>query len=243
MRTLTDLLFRLRALVRRDAVERELDEELRDHLEHETQKHVAAGLSPVAAARRARLAMGGLDGVSEQCRDARGTRPLEDFVTDLRHGQRLLTRAPGFALAAIAMLGLGVGSATAIFGIVNGVLLQPLPYPESERILTMAGVDLEGRRHRVSLPDFRDWAAQATSVEAITALRGDSTTAVNRGQGYRIHALRFHGDILRVFGSATAHGRPITTDEIQLGCAGRARDQQLCSGRRRGRPSGSWRDD
>ncbi len=216
---LTDLLFRLRALVRRGSVEEELDEELREHLEHETRKYVDAGLSPSDAARRARLAMGGLDGVKERCRDARGTRPLEDFVTDLRYGLRLLTRSPGFAAAAIAMLGLGVGSATAIFGIVEGVLLRPLPYPDSERIVTMADVDVDGRRHRVSLPDFRDWAAQAKSLEAIAALRGDSTTAMNRGQGHRIHALRFHGDVLRVFGSATAHGRPITPDESRSGAS------------------------
>ena len=214
---LTDLLFRLRALGRRGAVEDDLDEELRDHLEHETNKYVDAGLPPAEAARRARLAMGGLDGVKEQCRDARGTRPLEDFVTDLRYGLRLLARAPGFAAAAIAMLGLGVGSATAIFGIVEGVLLRPLPYPDSERIVTLASVDIEGRRHRVSLPDFHDWAAEAKSLEAIAALRGDSTTAVAHGQGYRIHALRVHGDVLRVFGSATAHGRPITPDQIRSG--------------------------
>ena len=216
---LTGLLFRLRALVRRSAVEDDLDTELREHLEHETKKYVEAGLSPADAARRARLAMGGLDGVKEQCRDARGTRPLEDFVTDLRYGLRVLTRAPGFAAAAIAMLGLGVGSATAIFGIVEGVLLRPLPYPDSERIVTLASVDDEGRRHRVSLPDFRDWAGEAKSLEAIAALRGDSTTAVAYGQGYRIHALRVHGDVLRVFGSTTAHGRPITPDQIRSGAA------------------------
>ena len=141
---LTDLWFRVRALARRDALEDELDEELREHLAHETRKHVDSGLSFSAAARRARLAMGGLDGVKEQCRDARGTRPLEDFVTDLRYGLRLLTRSPGFAAAAIAMLGLGVGSATAIFGIVESVLLRPLPYPDSERIVTMAEVDEDG---------------------------------------------------------------------------------------------------
>jgi putative ABC transport system permease protein len=214
---LTDLLFRARSLLRRRRVEEELDEELRDHLEHEARKYMNAGLSPSAAARRARLAMGGLDGVKEQCRDARGTRPLEDFVTDLRYGLRLLTRSPGFAAAAIAMLGLGVGSATAIFGIVEGVLLRPLSYPNSERIVTMAEVDRDGRRHRVSLPDFRDWAAQAKSFEAIAAQRGDSTTAVARRQGHRIHAVRFHGDLLRVFGSATVHGRPITPDEIRSG--------------------------
>src|SRR5688572_25513674 len=107
---------------------------------------------------------------------------MQSFLQDIRYGLRLLARSPGFALAAITMLGLGVGSATAIFGIVNSVLLRPLPYPDSERIVTLSEIDRDGRRRRVSLPTFQDWAAQAEGFQAIAALRGDSTTVVTRGQ-------------------------------------------------------------
>ena len=79
---------------------------------------------------------------------------MQSFWQDIRYGLRLLARSPGFAFAAVAMLGLGVGSATAIFGIVESVLLRPLPYPDSPRIVTLSEVDKDGRRLRASLPDF-----------------------------------------------------------------------------------------
>lgn len=89
---LSDLLFRLRSLLRRGAVERELDDELRDHLEHETDKYMQAGLARPEAVRRAHLALGGLDQVKEQCRDARGTRILDELVQDLRYASRVFGR-------------------------------------------------------------------------------------------------------------------------------------------------------
>jgi putative ABC transport system permease protein len=142
---------------------------------------------------------------------------MQSFWQDIRYGLRLLARSPGFALAAITMLGLGVGSATAIFGIVNSVLLRPLPYPDSQRIVTLSEIDQDGRRLRVSLPNFQDWAVQVEGFQAIAALRGDSTTVVTRRQSRRIYSVRFHGDVMRVFGTAVAHGRPFTTEEIKAG--------------------------
>ena len=98
---LEDILFRLRALVRRRVVEQELDDELRAHLEHETEKHVRAGLLRSDAERRARLALGGVEQVKEQCRDVRGTRWLEESAQDLRYAFRQLRRAPAFTTMAV----------------------------------------------------------------------------------------------------------------------------------------------
>ena len=142
---------------------------------------------------------------------------MQSFWQDFRYGLRLLARAPGFALAAITMLGLGVGSATAIFGIVDSVLLQPLPYPDSRRIVTLSEVDEDGRRLLVSLPNFRDWTAQAQAFDAIAALRGDSTTVVTSRLSRRVYGVRFHGDVLRVYGIVVAAGRAFTAEEIQDG--------------------------
>src|SRR4029450_12730671 len=97
---LTDLLYRLRALVRSRAVEGELEEELRFHLEHEIDKQVASGRSRDEATRLARLAFGGVEQVKEECRDARGTRLLETIAQDLRYGLRMLRRAPIFSITA-----------------------------------------------------------------------------------------------------------------------------------------------
>lgn len=142
---------------------------------------------------------------------------MQSFWQDIRYGLRLLVQSPRFAFAAITMLGLGVGSATAIFGIVESVLLQPLAYPDSHRIVTLSEVDDGGRRLLVSLPNFRDWTAQAEAFDAMAAMSGDSTTVVTSRLSRRVYAVRFHGDVLRVFGVAVAAGRPFTGQEIQGG--------------------------
>jgi hypothetical protein len=107
----SDLRYRLRALFRRNAVETELDDELRFHLEHQTEQLRQAGMSPEEAARCARLAFGGPEQIREECRDARGTRWLEDWLQDLHYALRMTAKAPGFAAAAIATIALGIGVA------------------------------------------------------------------------------------------------------------------------------------
>jgi putative ABC transport system permease protein len=136
---------------------------------------------------------------------------------DIRGGLRQLARSPGFAFAAIAMLGLGVGSSTAIFGIVDSVLLQPLPFRDSARMVTLSELTATGRQIPVSLPDYRDWTAQAKSFDALAAMNGGSTTIVTDKGSQRGHATRFHGDLLRAFGYALEHGRQPTPEETRLG--------------------------
>ena len=135
---LSDLVVRLRSVFRRGVVEKEMDAELRLHLERQTEKYVASGLSREEAARHARIELGGLDQVREQCRDARGTRLLESFVQDVRHGLRLLRNNPGFSFVAILTLALGIGASTAVLSVVNDVLWRPLPFPEPSRIVQIS---------------------------------------------------------------------------------------------------------
>ena len=125
---ISDLLFRLRAVFRRRSVEKELDDELRFHFEHEVEKLMRAGLSREEASRRARLSMGGMDQVKEECRDARGISWADALARNLRGATRTIRRQPGYALAVIGTLGLGIGATSAMFSIVHGVLLKPLPY-------------------------------------------------------------------------------------------------------------------
>ena len=131
---------RVRALFRRDAVERQFDDEIRFHLDMQTQRNVAAGLRPAEARRAALIAFGGVERVREDHRDARGERLVEDAVADVRYAVRWLARSRGFAFSAVMTLALGIGGTTAAFCVVDGVLLKPLPYPDADRLVAIWSV-------------------------------------------------------------------------------------------------------
>ena len=135
---LTDLLFRLRALLRRGAVEHEIDEELRFHLDRQIEAHQNAGLDRAEAMRRARLDFGGLDQIKDDYRDALGIRLLDDLRRDLRLGVRALRATPVVTLVAIASLALAIGANSAIFSIVNGLLLRPLPVKDPASLVFLS---------------------------------------------------------------------------------------------------------
>src|SRR5579871_579072 len=124
---------------RRNKLEHQLDKELLFHIEQHTADLIARGATPEEARRRARLAVGGPEQVKEKCRDARGTRWLEDLGQDTRHTVRTFRQKPGFATVAVLLLALGIGATTAMFAVVDSVLLRPLSFPEPERLVTIHG--------------------------------------------------------------------------------------------------------
>jgi len=151
----TDLLYRLRALFRRRAVEDELDDEMRLHLELQTEKYIRSGVAADEAMQRARLEFGGADQIKEECRDARGTRSIENMFQDLRYALKGLRRSPAFAAVVVASLALGIGANTTVFGIVNGMVLQPLPIESPEQFYS---VDRNGEPSHsfLNYKDIRD---------------------------------------------------------------------------------------
>lgn len=167
---------RWRALIHRNELEHELDEELQFHLERDIEQNIRSGMTPAEARYAALKSFGGVAQSKEECRDARGVRPMENILQDVRYSLRTLIKSPAFTLVVVLTLTLGIGANSAIFSFANGILLRPLPYPQSDRLAVVdenalkRGVDSMS----VSYPNFLDWREQNTVFEGIGAYFGTS---------------------------------------------------------------------
>src|SRR5437899_150062 len=139
---------RLRSLFRWAQADQDLDDELRDHLERRTEEYVAKGMTQQEARRRARLDLGGVEKVKEECRDARRVNWIQDLILDLRYGLRMLAKSRAFTVVAILTLALGIGANTAIFSCINAWIIKPLPYPRSARLHSWRGIMARPIRRR-----------------------------------------------------------------------------------------------
>jgi len=202
---LHDLLFRLRTLMRHPAAENELEDELRFHLEREAEKYVKAGMSEADALRRARLEFGGLDQVKNECREARGVSFVESLVQDLHYSSRTLFQSPAFTACAVLTLALGIGANTAIFSVVNRVLLDPLPYPNPQELLAA--------RENDSLPNLEDIQRQTNSFASSGGINIEPMDFTGNGEPMRVHGAWVDAGLFTTLGAQPMLGRLISADE------------------------------
>jgi hypothetical protein len=153
---------------RRKPVEAHLEKELRYHFERLVRDSIAGGIEPSEARRRARLEFGGLEQLKEDCRDVQG-RWLEDFGKDLHYAARTLRRSPGFLLVSVLSLGLGIGANTAIFSLINAVMLRSLPVKDPERLMQISRLTPTGKPGVVSYPLFQYFRDNLKSISLAAA--------------------------------------------------------------------------
>jgi len=172
LRWLRQAALRLRTLFQRHRVERELEEEFQFHIQQRIELEIARGLSPEEARFAALRVMDGVERRKEECRDMRRVNYIDDLLRDLRYAGRNLRRSPGFTVLAVLIMALGIGANTAVFSVVNAVLLKPLSYRDPDRIVTLSNSltkreALTSLSKQVSIPDFQDWHDQSSSFEAM----------------------------------------------------------------------------
>jgi predicted permease len=198
---LSDLVIRLRSLFRRGSVESEMNDELRFHVERQTEKLVASGMTRENAARRARIELGGLEQVKEECRDARGTSLLESGMQDVRYALRMLRKNPGFTAVSVLTLALGIGANAAIFSLMDAVLLSRLPVHQPEELVLITWWDAQSRvNSSFSYPMYQDLRDRNTAFAGVIARGGAQFNLNYRGVNERVRGELVSGNYYEVLG-------------------------------------------
>jgi len=200
LRTLASVLFQ------RSQVEREMEEELRLHLQNRAEDLERSGVSRVEAERRARQEFGGYQKFKEECRERLGTHFLESLVQDVRFGLRMLRKSPGFTAVAVLTLALGIGANTAIFSVVNAVLLRPLPYPQANRLAIIWSTWGKETRGPASGPELVEFRHRSSAFEEIAGIWVTSGAITGSTEPEQVR-----------FGLVTANFLPLLTERAQLG--------------------------
>ena len=207
--------------LRRRSPSEDVEREIRSHVEMRADELVGEGWERAAANEEARRLFGDVDRIADECarivrrgeRVERRWETMGSFLQDLAYGARALRRAPGFTVVAVLTLGLGIGANTAVFSVVNGVLLRPLPYEEPEELVWAAERNSEGRPMSVAWPNFVDWEAESGSFEALTAYFTASSTILGGDVPVSARTAAVTRDFWRVFRVQPLRGRLTTPEE------------------------------
>jgi predicted permease len=204
------ILLRLRSLFRWAEADQELDDELRDHLERKSEEYIAKGIAPEEARRRARLDLGGVEKVKEECREARRISWIQDLVRDLRYGLRTLRKSPGFTSVAVLTLALGIGANTAIFSVVNSFALRPLPVRDASRLVVVAQQTPDsGFLGSLSYLDLLDYRANSDAFSEMAGFSIDFAGLSTGATASRIAVGYVTGNYFSMLGVQPAMGHLI----------------------------------
>lgn len=219
MRWKQELNFIIRRLIHRRRAEHELDDEIRAHLQMEIEQNIAHGMSPEDARLAARRSFGSVALAKEDSRAMWGLGSLEIFWQDLRYGLRMLLKNPGFTTIAVLALALGIGANTAIFSVVNGVLLKSLPFPESERLFALSETSKDSPVMSVAYPNYLDWRTRQTVFEDLAARYSAGGVLTGDGEPERVLGRWVTASFFPTLGVKPHLGRFFNEDEDKTGAA------------------------
>ena len=221
MRLLNLLLARLRALFGRESVISDIDEELRLHVEMETEQNLARGMAADEARRAARLSFGNFDSIRDTAYTVRGGGFMETFLQDVRYGARVLAKNKAFTAVAVLTLALGIGANTAIFSVVNDLLLRPLPYSDAERVVLLWEVTPSGRHmNNTSRANFRTWREQGASFEGMAAFTDQRLNLTGVGEPEEVAVQLSTPELFKVLGVEPLMGRTLVEEDGKQGTYG-----------------------
>ncbi len=192
----------LRNLLLTDRVDTDLDQEVHSHLAMLIEENIRAGMPPEEAQRTARMELGGIEQLREQVCEARIGNWLHSVIYDCRYGVRQLRRNPGFTAAAVIILALGIGANTAVFSILDAVLIRPLPYPNAERLVKADVYDLKSGDlyGKTSYPDFMDWSEQNHFFDHLAAYEAKAFNLSGTQQPEHVKGEVTSSDFFETFG-------------------------------------------
>jgi len=214
MRGINFLLARLSALVKREMVIRDIDEEFRVHLDMETSANLARGMSAADARATALRSFGNLGSIRDSAYEIRGGGMMETFWQDIRYAARGLAKQETFTLVAVITLALGIGANTAIFSVVNELLLRPLPYLDAQRLVMVWEVTPEGRhQNTTSRANFRGWREQTTSFDGMAAFTDQRLNLTGAGEPEEVSVQFATPSLFHVLGVQPILGRDMKEED------------------------------
>ncbi len=215
---LKSFLRRVQGLWRSETIHQEITDELQFHIDMRVEENIQRGMSPDEARRDAERSFGNFTRIKEQGYDVRGGQWLEAVWQDLRYSARMLRKQPGFTVIAVLTLALGIGANTAVFSIVNAVLLRPLPYQAPERLMILRESVSGGVNSTVSYPNFADWRAQNTVFASIAAVRqNESFNLTGTGEPERLQGQLVSAEFFSTLGIKPLVGRDFLPEEDREG--------------------------
>ncbi|HEV7521231.1 MAG TPA: ABC transporter permease [Candidatus Angelobacter sp.] len=222
MAVLRKLVSGIKALFHLQRTEQEMDEELTGYFDELVAAKLREGATPEEARRAARLQMGNMDGIKHQVRSVGWEFSVDTFFRDLRYGLRLIRKSPGFSALAILAIAIGIGANTAIFSVVDAILLRPLPYPEPGQLIA-AGMHQRGSSgiHPMGVADFLAWRDQQHSFEHVAVFDGGAGSLSLSGLGTpeRVPGITVSADFFTTLGVKPINGRGFQTGEDRPGSA------------------------